>query len=69
MVTSGRRRLALELHTDHDPISGWLSYDEGGGHVQRPFTGWLGLMAAIGRAAEGDPSKAVDDKAALPGAD
>ena len=40
------RRLALEVRFDAQPIRGRL-YDRDDGRVDRPFSGWLGLMAAI----------------------
>jgi hypothetical protein len=38
------RRLALEVRFDAEPIEGRVYED---GRVDRPFSGWLGLMAAI----------------------
>lgn len=47
-MTSGRpRRLELEVRFEGEPIEGRL-YDRGGDRpLERPFSGWLGLMAAI----------------------
>jgi hypothetical protein len=45
-------RLALEVQFDARPIRGRL-YDAGG-RLDRPFAGWLGLMAAL------DAASAVD---------
>lgn len=41
------RRLALEVRFDSQPIRGRLYEEDGGGRLDRPFSGWLGLMAAI----------------------
>lgn len=38
------RRLALEVRFGADPIEGRVCEDDG---EERPFSGWLGLMAAI----------------------
>jgi hypothetical protein len=57
MTTTGEpKRLALEVRFDAEPIEGRL-YDDGDGStgLGRPFSGWLGLMAAI-EAARGDDS-------------
>jgi hypothetical protein len=40
------RRLALDVRFDAEPISGRL-YDRDDRRLDRPFCGWLGLMAAI----------------------
>jgi hypothetical protein len=57
------KRLVLELELGADPISGRI-HDEHCG-VVRPFTGWLGLIAAVqslgvpeSEAAEGEPVSA-----------
>jgi hypothetical protein len=50
------RRLGLEVQFDVEPIRGRL-YDQGDGRLDRPFSGWLGLLAAIeaaARAADGE---------------
>jgi hypothetical protein len=39
------RRLSLEVRFDQTPIQGRLYAEEG--QLVRPFTGWLGLLAAI----------------------
>ena len=57
MAAAGEpRRLALEVRFDAEPIEGRV-YDEraNGDRLDRPFSGWLGLMAAID-AARGDDS-------------
>ena len=46
-------RLALEVRFDVEPIEGRIS--ENGGPLDRRFSGWLGLMAAIEAARPGDP--------------
>jgi hypothetical protein len=53
------RRLGLEVQFDAEPIRGRLFDDEAEGRLDRPFSGWLGLMAAI-EAARG----AADDQGA-----
>ena len=46
MTAAGEpRRLALEVQFDAQPIEGRVYED--GGRLDRPFSGWLGLMAAI----------------------
>jgi hypothetical protein len=47
------RHLALEVRFDAEPIHGRL-YDRDDRRVDRPFSGWLGLMAALD-AVRGDP--------------
>jgi hypothetical protein len=48
MTTAGEpRRLGLEVRFDAEPIQGRLYDHEPGGRLDRPFSGWLGLMAAI----------------------
>jgi hypothetical protein len=55
MTAAGEpRRLALEVRLDAQPIHGRLTEDDGG--WVRPFSGWLGLLAAIEAArAAGSP--------------
>ena len=43
-------RLAIEVRFDAQPIEGRVF--EEGGRLDRPFLGWLGLMAAIDAARE-----------------
>ncbi len=52
-ATGEPRRLALEVRFDAEPIQGRL-YDEDGGRLDRRFSGWLGLIAAIDAARGGD---------------
>jgi hypothetical protein len=58
-------RLALEVRFDTEPIEGRL-YDRDGGRLDRPFSGWIGLMAAIeaARGAAGPRPKERKGKAA-----
>jgi hypothetical protein len=58
MATTGEpRRLALEVRFDAQPIEGRLydEHDDGDG-LDRSFSGWLGLMAAIEAAGREDAS-------------
>ncbi len=43
-MRSGTAHLSLAIDVDSDPISGSIS---NGCHVERPFTGWIELAAAI----------------------
>ena len=55
MTTAGEpTRLALEVRFDAEPIEGLLYDDRDGENGGRPFSGWLGLMAAIEAARGGD---------------
>ena len=55
MTTAGEpRRLALEVRFDAEPIEGRLYDDQPGGRLDRRFSGWLGLMAAIDAARGAD---------------
>jgi hypothetical protein len=48
MTAAGEpRRLGLEVRFDAQPIEGRVYDHEGGGGMDRRFSGWLGLMAAI----------------------
>jgi len=54
-MTAGEpRRLGVEVRFDAEPIEGRV-YDHDDGRVDRPFSGWLGLMAAIEAAARVRP--------------
>jgi len=54
MSTAGESRwLAVEVLFDAEPIRGRVYED--GGRFDRPFSGWLGLMAAIEAARRADP--------------
>ena len=48
------RRLGLEVEFDTEPIRGRLYDSEADGRLDRPFLGWLGLLAAI------DAARGVD---------
>lgn len=41
------RRLGLEVQFDAEPIRGRLYDSEADGRLERSFSGWLGLLAAI----------------------
>ena len=41
------RRLELEVRFDAEPIQGRVYDRDDGGRLDRPFSGWLGLMSAI----------------------
>jgi hypothetical protein len=41
------RRFELEVRFDSEPIQGRLYDQADHGRLDRPFSGWLGLMAAI----------------------
>jgi hypothetical protein len=62
-TTGGPRRLGLELRFDAQPIQGRL-YDHDDGGLDRRFSGWLGLMAAIDAAREGAVPGALRSNAA-----
>jgi hypothetical protein len=54
MTAAGEpRRLGLEVRFDAEPIEGRL-YDRDDARLDRPFSGWLGLIAAIDAAREAD---------------
>ena len=59
------RRLALEVRFDAEPIEGRLYDHDPGTGLDRPFSGWLGLMAAIeaARGADGQPSRETREEA------
>jgi hypothetical protein len=48
MTSAGEpRRLGLEVRFDAEPIEGRVFDDDPGARLDRSFSGWLGLMAAI----------------------
>ena len=48
MTAAGEpRRLGLEVRFDAEPIQGRLYDRDDGDRLDRPFCGWLGLLAAI----------------------
>lgn len=51
-ATGEPKRLGLEVRFDEQPIHGRL-YDDA--RLDRAFSGWLGLMAALEEAASADP--------------
>ena len=51
------RRLGLEVQFDAEPIRGRLFDSEADGRLDRPFSGWLGLSAAIEAARGADESE------------
>lgn len=59
-ATGEPRRLALEVRFDAQPIEGRL-YDEDGGRLDRTFSGWLGLMAAIEAARGADDLPSLEE--------
>jgi hypothetical protein len=62
------RRLVLEIRFDVQPIKGRLLDDTS----ERPFSGWIGLMAAIGAARPDAGSREISatrDRRATPAVD
>ena len=55
-ATGKPRRLGLEVRFDVQPIYGRLYDREDDGRLDRPFSGWLGLMSAIEAASGADPA-------------
>jgi hypothetical protein len=51
MTDRGRLQLTLELDSRTEPITGRMRAQRG---PTRPFTGWLGLAAALGSVLEHD---------------
>ena len=57
MTAAGEpRRLGLEVRFDAEPIQGRLYDQKDHGRLDRPFSGWLGLMSAIDAARPADPA-------------
>ena len=54
------RRLALEVRFDAEPIRGRLYDRDDGNGLDRPFSGWLGLMAAIEAARGAEAARPVE---------
>jgi len=54
-ATGEPSRLELEVRFDAEPIQGRLYQPQDDGGLERPFSGWLGLMAAIDAAREAGP--------------
>ena len=62
MTTAGEpRRLGLEVRFDAEPIQGRLYDQKDSGRLNRPFSGWLGLMSAIDAALGADPSPSSEE--------
>jgi hypothetical protein len=62
MTTAGEpRRLELEVRFDAVPIQGRLYDREDDGRLDRPFSGWLGLISAI-EAARGAHTSAPQEQ-------
>jgi hypothetical protein len=57
-------RLGLEVRFDARPIHGRLFACDGERRLDRPFSGWLGLMAAIEAARHAGEADASDRKGA-----
>jgi len=58
MTAAGEpRRLGLEVRFDAEPIQGRLYDQKDHGRLDRPFSGWLGLMSAIDAARPADPAR------------
>jgi hypothetical protein len=51
------RSLVLEIESDTDPVSGWLSDERG---ARRRFSGWLGLAAALETVIDDAPASPSD---------
>jgi hypothetical protein len=62
MSTAGEpTRLALEVRFDAKPIEGRLYSSDAGDRLDREFSGWLGLMAAL-EAARGTGTESHEDR-------
>jgi hypothetical protein len=56
------RRLGLEVRFDAEPIEGRLYDQTDHGRLDRPFSGWLGLMAALQAASGVNPQPPPEQK-------
>ena len=56
------RRLGLEVRFDAEPIHGRVYDHDDSGRLDRTFSGWLGLMAAIEAASSPEPSPQEESK-------
>jgi hypothetical protein len=54
-AASEPRRLGLEVRFDAQPIQGRLYDQADHARLDRPFSGWLGLISAIEAARIGEP--------------
>jgi hypothetical protein len=62
MTAAGEpRKLRLEVRFDAEPIEGRLYDHESDRRLDRPFSGWLGLMSAI-EAARGGSGRPREEK-------
>jgi hypothetical protein len=63
MTASDALQLQLELDSPAEPIQGRIGHRDAGERI--PFTGWLELMAAIGRltGSSTQPKSAADEVA------
>ncbi len=52
------RSLILEIDSEIDPVSGWLSDERG---ERRRFSGWLGLAAALETVIDDVPAHQPDE--------
>ena len=57
-------RLGLEVRFDAEPIHGRLFTFDGERHLDHPFSGWLGLMAAIEAARRGAQRATTEQRGA-----
>jgi hypothetical protein len=62
MTTDPPRRLELEVRFETEPIQGRLYDQDENGRLERPFSGWLGLMAAIEAARVGEPTPEQEER-------
>jgi hypothetical protein len=61
-MDSARASIVIDIDAGADPISGRVSAQ--GGEEVRPFTGWIGLFAALRAAVDGhgvEPAAEVGD--------
>jgi hypothetical protein len=56
------RRLALEVRFDAEPIEGRVYDSDDAARLDRPFSGWLGLMSALEAARGGLPETAAEEE-------
>jgi hypothetical protein len=63
MTAAGEpRRLGLEVRFDAEPIHGRVYDHDDSGRLDRSFSGWLGLMAAIQAASSPEPRAPQETK-------
>ena len=56
-------RIRCEFDSLSEPIHGWVRDDRG---LALPFTGWIGLAAAVRMAAEGDEPTTTEPQGGHP---